>query len=119
MSKTKIKKHNKRAKKNSKITHTNNENGVTENIKITVENEKNDKSNDSKSTKKSQQNNESKKTENVLKNTEKNINEQSIVLIKFHAFIAPEFEVNVNEHEHSFGIVSDYDWKNIMPLKIQ
>jgi len=118
MSKTKIKKHNKRVKKNSKITHTNSENGVTE-IKITVENEKNDKPNDSKPTKKSQQNNESKKTENVLKNTEKKIIEQSFVSIKFHAFIAPEFEVDINEHENSFGIVSDYDWDNIMPLKIQ
>jgi hypothetical protein len=116
MSKAKIKKHNKRAKKNSKITHTTNENGVTENIKITVEN---DKPNDSIPTKKSQQNNESKKTENVSKNTEKKIIEQSFVSIKFHAFIAPEFEVDINEHENSFGIASDYDWDNIIPLKIQ
>jgi len=118
MRKTQVKKHNKRVKKNSKITHTNNETGVTE-TKITGEIEKNDKPNDSKQINTSQQNNELKKTQNVLKNSEKKIIEKSFVSIKFHAFIAPEFEVDINEHENSFGIVSDYDWENIMPLKIQ
>ncbi len=125
MRKSQVKKLNKREKKKSKITHTNSETSAA-NIKTISEIEKNIVLNDTNSINKSQQYNELKKTGNATGNverktgnSERKTNEQSFISVKFHAYIAPEFEIDINEHENSFGIASDYNWKKITPLKIQ
>jgi hypothetical protein len=51
---------------------------------------------------------ESKHTENKL---------IDFVSINFHAFIAPEFKVDLKNHR--FGIISDYDWKSVKLLDIK
>ena len=53
------------------------------------------------------------------KNFEKNINEKpnKWLLINFHAYVSPEFKVDIEHHE--FGIISSTDdWERIKPLKI-
>ena len=43
--------------------------------------------------------------------------EKKTIFIEFHAFIAPEFKVD--SENHSFGIICQFDWKRIRPLQIK
>lgn len=46
--------------------------------------------------------------------TKENENISSCISIHFHAFVAPEFKVDIENRR--FGIVSSHDWKKLKPL---
>jgi len=88
-----------------------------EKLILDIVNEKKGNDNNATQNNKKLKNSQQKKTETTdeSKKIENKIVE--IVSIKFHAFVAPEFKVDLKNHR--FGIISDYDWKSIRPLNIR